>query len=192
MSGQENIRFIWHLFKSFPDRFVMYGVTIESPIESPMVSSTILNSSGRRVQDQPYRGYLYPPKTNYISKSPWPGTTHRQHEKYNRKCNIRRIVYHPVGHTRQLAVFLSKRMLAWMIKTSIVSIPMNRPWWPDHHRQQQLLYLISWPCHQVYFPRVRPPHLSMTIALHGIGTPIPVHFCPLASRMCIHCSSLVL
>ena len=27
----------------FPDKFVMYGVTIESPIESPMVSPTILH-----------------------------------------------------------------------------------------------------------------------------------------------------
>jgi hypothetical protein len=44
----------------------MYDVTIESPIESPMVSPTILNSPGSRLQDQPYRGYLYPPKTNYI------------------------------------------------------------------------------------------------------------------------------
>ncbi len=66
MLGQKNIWFIWQLFKSFPNRFVIYGVTIESPIESPMVSSTILNSPGSRVQDQPYRGYLYPPKTNYI------------------------------------------------------------------------------------------------------------------------------
>ncbi len=75
MLGQRNIRIIWHLSRSFPDKFVMYGVTIESPIESPMVSPTILNSPDGRVQDQPYRGYLYPPKTNYISRSPWPGTT---------------------------------------------------------------------------------------------------------------------
>ena len=68
-----HIWFIWHLFLSFTDKFVMYGVTIESPIESPMVSPTILNSPGSRVQDWPYRGYLYPPKTNYISSSPWPG-----------------------------------------------------------------------------------------------------------------------
>jgi hypothetical protein len=40
-----------------------------------MVSPTILNSSGSRVQDRPYRGYLYPPKTNYISRLKWPGTT---------------------------------------------------------------------------------------------------------------------
>ncbi len=53
----------------------MYGVTIESPIESPMVSPAILNSSGSRVQDRPYQGYLYPPKTNYISRFHWPGTT---------------------------------------------------------------------------------------------------------------------
>jgi hypothetical protein len=53
----------------------MCGVTIESPIESPMVSPTILNSSGSRVRDRPYRGYLYPPKTNYISRLKWPGTT---------------------------------------------------------------------------------------------------------------------
>ena len=38
MLGQKNIQFIWHMFKSFPDKFVMYGVTIESPIESPVVS----------------------------------------------------------------------------------------------------------------------------------------------------------
>ncbi len=75
MSGVKNILVIWHLFESFPDKFVMYGVTIESPIESPMVSPTILNSSGSRVQDWPYRGYLYPPKTNYISRFQWPGTT---------------------------------------------------------------------------------------------------------------------
>ncbi len=75
MSGQRNIRIIWHLSRSFPDKFVMYGVTIESLIESPMVSPTILNSPGSRVQDRPYQGYLYPPKTNYISRSPWPGTT---------------------------------------------------------------------------------------------------------------------
>jgi hypothetical protein len=73
--GQQNILVIWHLFGSFPNKFVMDGVTIESPIESPMVSPTILNSSGSRVQDRPYRGYLYPPKTNYISRFPWPGTT---------------------------------------------------------------------------------------------------------------------
>ena len=30
----------------FPDKFLMYGVKIESLIESPMISSTILNSSG--------------------------------------------------------------------------------------------------------------------------------------------------
>jgi hypothetical protein len=75
MSGQINIHLIWHLSRSFPDKFVMYGVTIKSPIESPMISPTILNSPGSRVQDWPYRGYLYPPKTNYISSSPWPGTT---------------------------------------------------------------------------------------------------------------------
>jgi hypothetical protein len=51
MSGLKNILVIWHLFESFPDKFVMYGVTIESLIESPMVSPTILNSSGSRVQD---------------------------------------------------------------------------------------------------------------------------------------------
>ena len=62
MSGQKNSWFIWHLFKSFPDRFVIYGVPIKFPIESPMVSSTILNSPGSRVQDRPYQGYLYPPK----------------------------------------------------------------------------------------------------------------------------------
>jgi len=59
----------------------MYGVTIESPIESPMVSPTILNSSGSRVQDWPYQGYLYPPKTNYISKFPWPGMTVNPHSR---------------------------------------------------------------------------------------------------------------
>ena len=75
MLGQKNILVIWHLFGSFPNKFVMCGVTIESPIESPMVSPTILNSSGSRVQDRPYRGYLYPPKTNYISRLKWPGTT---------------------------------------------------------------------------------------------------------------------
>ena len=75
MSGLKNILVMWHLFGSFPDKFVMYGVTIKSPIESPMVSPAILNSSGSRVQDQPYREYLYPHKTNNISRSPWPGTT---------------------------------------------------------------------------------------------------------------------
>ncbi len=75
MLGQRNIRIIWHLSRSFADKFVMYGVTIESPIESPMVSPTILNSPGSKVQDQPYQGYLYPPKTNYISRSPWLGMT---------------------------------------------------------------------------------------------------------------------
>jgi len=68
MLGLQNIIVIWHLFESFPDKFVMYGATIKSPIESPMVSPAILNSSGSRVQDQPYQGYLYPPKTNYISR----------------------------------------------------------------------------------------------------------------------------
>jgi hypothetical protein len=51
MSGQKNILVISHLFRSFPDNFVMYGVSIESTIESPMVSPTILNSPGSRVQD---------------------------------------------------------------------------------------------------------------------------------------------
>jgi hypothetical protein len=57
MSGLKDIRFIWHLFVSFPDKFVMYGVTIESPIESPMVSPAILNSPGSKVQDEPYHGF---------------------------------------------------------------------------------------------------------------------------------------
>lgn len=98
---------------------------------------------------------------------------------------------------RQLAVFLSKRMLVWMIKTSIILIPMNRPRWSGHHRQQQLLYLISRPCHEVDFPGVRPPTTSFVndnsiaciiyaIAGNTTGTPISVHLCPLASRMCIH------
>jgi hypothetical protein len=46
MSGLKNIFVICHLFESFPDKFVMYGVTIKSSIESPMLSPTILNSSG--------------------------------------------------------------------------------------------------------------------------------------------------
>jgi len=75
MSGLKNILVIWHLFESFPNKFVMCGVTIKSPIESPMVSPAILNSSGSRVQDWPYRRYLYPPKTNYISRFQWPGMT---------------------------------------------------------------------------------------------------------------------
>ena len=36
MLGQQNILVIWHLFGSFPNKFVMYGVTIETPIESFM------------------------------------------------------------------------------------------------------------------------------------------------------------
>ena len=75
MSGLKNILVIWHLFESFPDKFVMRGVTIESPIESPNGKFQIPNSSDSRVQDRPYRGYLYPPKTNYISRLKWPGTT---------------------------------------------------------------------------------------------------------------------
>ena len=46
----------------------MCGVTIESPIESPNGKFQIPNSSGSRVQDRPYQGYLYPPKTNYITR----------------------------------------------------------------------------------------------------------------------------
>jgi hypothetical protein len=66
MSDQKNIRIIWHLFVSFPDNFVICGVTIESPIESPMESSKILTSPDSSVQDWPYWGSLYPPKTNYM------------------------------------------------------------------------------------------------------------------------------
>jgi len=70
MSGLRNILVIGHLFESFPDKFVMYGVSIESPIESPMISPTILNSSGIRVQDRPYQEYLYSPKNQlYIQVS---------------------------------------------------------------------------------------------------------------------------
>ena len=67
MLGLKNNLVIWHLFKSFPNRFVIYDVTIKFPIESPMVSCcvSIPNSPGSRVQDWHYRGYLYPPKTNY-------------------------------------------------------------------------------------------------------------------------------
>ncbi len=48
----------------------MYSLSIESPIESLMVSPAIQSSPGSRVRDRPYWGYLYPPKTNYIYPGP--------------------------------------------------------------------------------------------------------------------------
>ena len=86
MSDQKNIRIIWHLFVSFPDKFVICGVTIESPIESPMESPKILTSPDSSVQDWPYWGYLYPPKTNYMQvPMTWYNIDHHKSQITNHK-----------------------------------------------------------------------------------------------------------
>jgi len=87
-------------------------VSIESPIESPVISPTIIHSPGGRVHDQPYQGYHYPPKTNYLSRSPWPGTT------YWSPCNK---IDHPPSWVGTL----------WGSATRRVQLP---PWMPRDHR----------------------------------------------------------
>jgi hypothetical protein len=56
--------------KCISDRFVVYGVSIESPIESPVVSSTPLTHQVVEYRINLTEGTFTLLKTNYISRSP--------------------------------------------------------------------------------------------------------------------------